>query len=190
LEAKKFELYEEDIDLAEVIQASTRLVAPQAEAGKCFCSTRSIKTFPSIRADEKRDASDPHQRPVQSVKFTPAGGSVCLTSARTDGSLFITVKDNGIGIAPDQIAKVVGTFWADREQSQRRHDGSGLGLPLAKQLIELHGGTLTIESAVNVGTSVILPCRPSASSHRTSAIKSPERNADSVHEPDFCWVPF
>jgi len=71
-----------------------------------------------------------------------------------DGSLAIEVNDTGIGIAAEDIPKVMTSFGQVESKISRKYEGSGLGLPLAKHLVELHGGTLAIESQVDVGTTV------------------------------------
>jgi signal transduction histidine kinase len=88
-------------------------------------------------------------------KFTPQGGTVALSAARTpDGGLAITVRDTGIGIAPEDIATVLTAFGQVESAFHRNHHGTGLGLPLAKSLAQMHGGTLTLESEPGIGTAV------------------------------------
>jgi len=93
------------------------------------------------------------------VKFTPAGGRITLTARNRPDGLVINVTDTGIGIAPENIAKAFETFGQIDSTVARKHKGTGLGLPLARQLVELHGGTLTLESAVGTGTAatIMLP---------------------------------
>ena len=89
------------------------------------------------------------------VKFTPEGGSVVLGAARReDGGVTLTVADTGIGIAPEDMATVFAPFGRVESVMHRNTDGTGLGLPLARQFTELHGGTLTLESAPGTGTRV------------------------------------
>ena len=93
------------------------------------------------------------------VKSTREGGRVYVSSIRKNGALVFTIKDTGIGIAADDISKAMASFGQVESKVSRKYQGTGRGLPLAKHLVELHGGTLTIESEVNVGTivTVILP---------------------------------
>ena len=90
------------------------------------------------------------------VKFTPEGGQVRVSSFLKNGELAIEIRDSGIGIAAEDIPKVMSSFGQVESKISRKHEGSGLGLPLAKQLVELHGGALTIESQVDVGTTVTI----------------------------------
>jgi signal transduction histidine kinase len=92
---------------------------------------------------------------TNAVKFTPSGGSV---SARIgtldDGAPAVTIADTGIGISAGEIDHIVQPFGQAHDRRAHPHQGAGLGLPLAKALVELHGGRLTIESQLDVGTSV------------------------------------
>jgi signal transduction histidine kinase len=76
--------------------------------------------------------------------------------AHTDTGVLIVVSDTGIGMAPMEIPKAMEPFGQIDSTISRKYEGTGLGLPLAKDLAELHGGTLTIESQVNVGTTVTI----------------------------------
>ena len=90
------------------------------------------------------------------VKFTPGGGSVRVVCGRTDSGVLIIVSDTGVGMAPAEIPRAMEPFGQINSKISRKYEGTGLGLPLAKDLVELHGGTLTIESQVNVGTTVTI----------------------------------
>ena len=95
------------------------------------------------------------------IKFTPAGGSVTLGgAAQPDGGYALTVRDTGIGMTTSEIANALIPFGQNRTRLAVRHEGTGLGLPLAKAMIELHGGRLTVESQPNRGTCVTLYCPP------------------------------
>ena len=89
------------------------------------------------------------------IKFTPSNGSVELSArAEADGGLIVAVRDTGIGMASHEIQDAVQLFGQVDNSLSRRYDGAGLGLPLAIQLAELHGGTLTVDSAPGRGTTV------------------------------------
>lgn len=94
------------------------------------------------------------------IKFTPVGGRVKATAeVAPDGGLLIQVIDNGIGIARADVDKVFDRFSQVDSTYARRHSGTGLGLHLTKKLVELHGGTIRLDSEVGGGTvaSVTLP---------------------------------
>ncbi|MBF0563349.1 MAG: sensor histidine kinase, partial [Alphaproteobacteria bacterium] len=90
---------------------------------------------------------------VNAIKFTEPGGSVRIeATVDADGPLEIAIIDTGIGIAPHDLAKVMMPFGQVEPVHARKQGGVGLGLPLATKMIELHGGSLTLESTVGVGT--------------------------------------
>jgi cell cycle sensor histidine kinase DivJ len=90
------------------------------------------------------------------LKFAPRGSTVEVAAAAADDVTEISVSDHGIGIAAEDIDKAVAPFTQLGDPMTRRHEGTGLGLSLVKALIELHGGTLTIDSTPGHGTSVRL----------------------------------
>src|SRR5581483_9129369 len=90
------------------------------------------------------------------LKFTPTGGEVQISAARTPDGVAVSVSDTGIGIAPEDLPKALERFGQIDSSLGRKYQGTGLGLPLAKKLMELHGGTLTLESAVGVGTTALV----------------------------------
>lgn len=88
------------------------------------------------------------------IKFTPAGGCVRVSGRIDDSNITIRIADSGIGIAPNDLEMVVKPFHRLRSAFDGQHQGAGLGLPFAKTIIELHGGVLTLESEVGMGTTV------------------------------------
>ena len=90
------------------------------------------------------------------IKFSSAGGRVSLEATARDGWIELRIVDQGIGMSEDEIAIALRPFeQVDREHA-RKHEGTGLGLPIVKALVDLHGGRLAIESRPGVGTSVIV----------------------------------
>jgi signal transduction histidine kinase len=156
LEAGQFELYEEEVDVVAAVEACLHLVEAQAQKSKIRLSTALDPNAGLIRADERRMRQILINLLSNAVKFTPDGGQVRVRSFMKDGALMIAVSDSGIGIAAKDIPKVMTSFGQVESKVSRKYEGSGLGLPLAKHLVELHGGTLTIESQVDVGTTVTI----------------------------------
>jgi signal transduction histidine kinase len=93
---------------------------------------------------------------ANAIKFTPAGGKVMIDASRQPDGLTLTVTDSGIGMSESEVLTALERFGQVDGRLSRKFDGVGLGLPLAKQLLELHGGKLTIESAPGSGTKVQL----------------------------------
>jgi signal transduction histidine kinase len=91
------------------------------------------------------------------IKFTPPGGEVTLAGRRrSDGGYDIMVRDTGIGMNQDEMAHALTPFGQNGNRFTGGHDGTGLGLPLAKAMLELHGGTLTLTSTPDMGTTVTM----------------------------------
>jgi signal transduction histidine kinase len=154
LEAKQAELYEEDVDLAAIIESCVHLMEAQAQSAKVRLLSKVANDVPLIRADDRRMRQILINLLSNAVKFTPEGGQVRVSTSLANGGVTIEVKDTGIGMAPDQIPKALEPFRQIDSKISRKYHGTGLGLPLTKHLVELHGGSLTIESRPNIGTTV------------------------------------
>src|SRR5271167_4379893 len=96
------------------------------------------------------------------IKFTPAGGQVTVSGETDDVWLRIRISDTGIGMRAEEIPLVVQPFYRTSSAYDGKHQGAGLGLPFAKAVVELHGGSLAIESRLAIGTTVTinLPVAP------------------------------
>jgi signal transduction histidine kinase len=155
-EAGKLDLVEESIDVAEIADAACRMVAPQARARSIIVSNRIPRSLPKLRADERRMTQIILNFVSNAVKFSNDGGRVELDAfIEEDGSFAVTVRDNGIGIAEADIPRVMQIFQQADHGHARRYGGTGLGLPLAKKLIELHDGNLVLESIQSLGTRIM-----------------------------------
>ena len=123
--------------------------------------TESIEAgLPFVRADDRRIRQILINILSNAVKFTPEGGRVRVETSVRGSGLVISVSDTGIGMSPEEIPKALEPFGQIDSKISRKYEGTGLGLPLAKHLVELHGGTLTVESARNVGTTVTITLPP------------------------------
>jgi signal transduction histidine kinase len=115
-----------------------------------------------VRADERKIKQILLNLLSNALKFTPPGGTVTLRRTRDEtAGIVVEVADTGIGIPQDQLAKVLEPFGQVENSMTRRRDGSGLGLPLAKALTEIHGGRFVLSSTVGSGTSVRFSLPPS-----------------------------
>jgi len=160
-ESGKLHLSEHEFDLTATIEACVRMCSGRAEAGKVdlifFGGQSEIRAI----ADERLLLQVVANLVTNAIKFTPEGGTVRLyVSANPQKGIVIRVTDTGIGIAPENIERVLRPFEQVETSYARRHGGSGLGLPYAKRLVELHGGMLTIESELGKGTNVSVALPP------------------------------
>jgi signal transduction histidine kinase len=111
-------------------------------------------TIPPLWANEIRLKQILINLLSHAVKFTSKGGRISLSAAVTGDAIAIIVADTGIGMTPEQIPLALESFRQIESAQSRKYQGTGLGLPLAKKLAELHGGTLQVESAPGQGTTV------------------------------------
>jgi two-component system cell cycle sensor histidine kinase PleC len=110
-----------------------------------------------LRVDERKLKQALLNLLSNALKFTPRGGTVTLDTLRApDGTFGFVVRDTGIGIAAEAIDLVLSPFGQVESAFSRRHHGTGLGLPLARSMIELHGGRLSLASELGIGTVVTL----------------------------------
>jgi signal transduction histidine kinase len=159
LEAKQAELFEEELDLSQLVSACMHLMEPQAKGAKVQLSSTAASNIPLVRADDRRMRQILINLLSNAVKFTPEGGSVSVSVAISHDGVKVCVRDTGIGMTAEQIPLALEPFRQIDSSISRKFEGTGLGLPLTKHLVELHGGTMIVESKPNVGTTItcVLP---------------------------------
>jgi PAS domain S-box-containing protein len=154
LEAGKLDLAEEVIDPAKTIADLSRLAETKARAGDIQVAIRREGIIPPLLADARKLKQIVLNLLVNAIKFSHPGGKVEIVLRNVGGALAIAVVDHGIGMDAAEVELAMTRFGQVASAWTRKHDGTGLGLPLAIGLTELHGGTLTIHSTKGVGTSV------------------------------------
>ncbi len=155
IEAGKFQLREEVIDVTPTIHSCLPLVRRRAEEARVAVVTHLPDDLPAIRADETRLQQILLNLLTNAVKFTPANGRVTVTATFTaERELAITVSDTGVGMTEEDIARALVPFEQVENGFRRGREGAGLGLPLAKRLVELHGGRMDIVSRPGRGTAI------------------------------------
>ncbi|MEX0815697.1 MAG: PAS domain S-box protein, partial [Dongiaceae bacterium] len=173
IEAGKLALDESSITVQGIVQSCLRVVQERAAAAQLRLAVRVPDDLPRLRADERLVKQILLNLLSNAVKFTPAGGEVTISAAiEADGRLALAVADTGIGIAPEDMVRALEPFGQIDSSLSRRYEGTGLGLPLAKALIELHGGTLALESRPGAGAVATVrfpPGRVIACGGRTEA---------------------
>lgn len=153
LEAGKYVLEEDWVSVAESVAHCCALTESSVEAGELRLSRHVADELPGIYCDERALRQVLLNLLSNAVKFTPAGGRVSLTAARdADGALRIAVADTGIGIPADALPRIAQPFHQVDNSIARRFGGTGLGLAISRNLMELHGGRLLIESVEGRGT--------------------------------------
>jgi PAS domain S-box-containing protein len=154
IEGGRLELRDEIVSISECAEACRRIVASMAETAGVALAIELPAVLPLIRSDQLRFQQILLNLMSNAVKFTPTGGRVRVSAAIEAEGAIISVEDTGIGMKKADIAIALEPFRQIEGPLSRRFDGTGLGLPLAKALVELHGGRLDIQSAPAAGTTV------------------------------------
>ena len=148
-------LQEEELDLTQTIDFIVGQYCVRAIEGDVALVAEIPPDLPNVRADELKIRQILSHLIANAVRFTPAGGAAQVTAGfDPETGITITIKDTGIGMSPEQIPVALQPFGQVENRFTRRFDGTGLGLPLARMLIELHGGRLILESTLGAGTTV------------------------------------
>ncbi len=156
-ETGKLDLDEDWVDTRDAVAAACRLIAPRADRAQVSVVQRVPPDLPLLWADERKLKQILINLVSNSVKFTPAGGRVEVSAMIEPAhGLSILVQDTGIGIPAADLKRVLEPFVQVENSLTRSYQGSGLGLPLAAKMTELHGGRLSIASQLGRGTSVRL----------------------------------
>src|SRR3546814_6265536 len=143
----------ETVDPGVLVDDVLRLVRPEAERRSVLLSVHGSKSALRCFADPQALGQILLNLLTNTVKFTPAGGEVALHIEEKDGGIVFRVVDDGIGIDPAEIPRLLRPFEHAGPGLARSTGGSGLGLPLVDALVRLHGGTLRIDSEIGKGTT-------------------------------------
>jgi signal transduction histidine kinase len=160
LDASQLTLAEDIIDVDRMLHDSVRMIGPQADKAGVSVSWLSEASGFHLNADTRRVRQVMLNLLSNAVKFTPKGGSITIDAKPNGnsgiGGFTIAITDTGIGMSPEEIPVALERFGQIDNGLDRRFEGTGLGLPLAKLLMEIHGGAMILSSTPGFGTSVIL----------------------------------
>ncbi len=160
IEAGKLDLQEGQVELERLFAASLRIVGERTRRAGLAVSSRIEAGLGRIHADERALKQVLLNLLTNAAKFTPEAGRIELSAERRDdGRLVLAVADTGVGMAKEDIPRALKRFEQLHGSLSRPAEGTGLGLPLVAALVELHGGTIEIDSELGAGTTVrvILP---------------------------------
>lgn len=155
IEAGEFALHEEDLDLVELAADVIKLMGPQSEKLNITLSLQTVQEEIWMRGDRRTLRQVMMNLLSNAIKFSNAGdvAVLALEDAGAEGIL-LTIRDTGIGIDEEDLARVMQPFGQVANPLSRNHPGTGLGLPIVKALVKLHGGRFEIDSALGLGTTV------------------------------------
>lgn len=155
IEAGKAELNETELELMSTFDDCLKLVSSRAQQGGIKLLYDRKSDFPRLYADERRTKQIVINLLTNAIKFTPEGGEVTLDAYQNvDDSITLSIADTGIGMDSAGVQKAMTQFGQVDSSLDRKYEGTGLGLPLTRMLVELHGGRLLIESEPGNGTTV------------------------------------
>jgi len=172
IEAGAMTVHDGVFDLGRVVAGTARMMREQALSVGVTLEAATPDGPLAVRADERLIRQVMLNLIANAVKFTEPGGTVRVTAGRrADGTVWATVADTGIGIAPEQIAMVFKPFYQVDSSLSRKRGGTGLGLPISKAIMALHGGDLDIASRPGQGTTIsaILPAARAAEAKEPAA---------------------
>jgi signal transduction histidine kinase len=152
IEAGKLDLYVETVQVKGTIREVMNLIDPMATSKHIKLKSRTAGAPDFIQADPRRLRQILINLLSNAVKFTPEEGSVMVDASRDGRYLVVSVVDTGVGIPPEDREKIFDQFHQAGGSYTRKQEGTGLGLTLTKQLVELHGGTIEVESEVGKGS--------------------------------------
>lgn len=154
-ESGHMELQEGLVDIHDLVLRIERLIIERAGKAEIRFKTKIQEKLPHIQADEQKLLQIFLNLITNAIKFTPPGGTVTLIVEHTPGhGMTFTITDTGIGVDDDDISKVLEPFSQVNDPRVRQQEGTGLGLPLSKRMVELHDGVFEFNSRKNIGTTV------------------------------------
>lgn len=156
IEAGSLKVRRDDVRLPELLERMESEYSPQAKTKDIKLSFDVAPKLSVLQGDREKIALAMHNLIGNALKYTPKGGGVQVAVDEADGKMMFKVTDTGIGIGPDDLPRVFEKFYRADDQRLQEITGSGLGLALAREVIRLHGGDITVESSLNEGSTFTL----------------------------------
>jgi two-component system, cell cycle sensor histidine kinase PleC len=161
IEAGRYELNEESVSLTAIVEDCHHLLKPRATNRGITLHELYEPDLPRLWADERALRQICLNLLSNAIKFTPQGGEIWLKVGWTaSGGQYMSVKDTGSGIPEEEIPIVLASFGQGSNSIKSAEQGAGLGLPIAKSLVDLHGGTFVLKSKLRIGTEVVVTFPP------------------------------
>jgi signal transduction histidine kinase len=150
-----FTLDETEFDLVELLAEAVETARPVADKRQIKLQARSKTKLPLL-GDRVRLTQVIDNLLSNALKFTPEGGEITLDTTGSNGNVRLVVADTGVGMRPDEISRLFERFYRTDAATTQAIQGSGLGLSISKTIVEAHGGTITADSQLGVGTSMTI----------------------------------
>jgi signal transduction histidine kinase len=147
VEAKAYSLDFRAVAVSDLVQTTVKRLSPQAMEKRITLRSNLPADLPPLQADEDRITQVLLNLVANAIQYTPEGGDVTISAAHVADEIQISVQDSGIGIPPEHLANLFTRFYrVDKSRSRNTGGGSGIGLTIAKHLVEAHGGRIWAES--------------------------------------------
>jgi nitrogen-specific signal transduction histidine kinase len=156
VEEGKLDLEEDSVNLPAAVERITRLMRQGIDSAGLELSITLAPDLPEVLGDARKLDQVLLNIMSNAVKFTPSGGHISIAAQRNAGGIALIVADTGVGISEDELAEVLKPFVQGRDSERRLVRGTGLGLPLADQMMKMHGGSMSLASRRGEGTVVTL----------------------------------
>lgn len=156
LESGRIEIKREAIDLGEFVHGLVQSIQTTAKDKRVRLSAKVNESVNRVMADRDKLEKIILNLLFNGLKFTPSGGQVELTAQKVRNQLVIKVRDTGMGISEENLPHIFDRFWQADSNSNRKYQGTGIGLALVKELAEAQGGTVSVESMVSRGTTMTI----------------------------------
>jgi len=137
----------------ELLERTAAAHLPRAQQLEIALRVAADEGLPSVNVDPERMAQVLGNLVSNALRHTPAGGQISLAATQRGNNALLTVRDDGAGIAPEKLRRIFTRFYRGDESRQAHEGESGLGLAIAKSLVELHGGAISVESTLGEGTT-------------------------------------
>jgi signal transduction histidine kinase len=155
-DAGELKLIYQSVNLHELLQQVKQSFEPIAQQQQINLSVHADEALSDLRIDRERMAQVLGNLVSNALRYTPEGGSVILSAAIRSSAVQLTVQDTGTGIDPEKLPNIFERFYRTEESRHQYADESGLGLAIAKSIVESHGGTISATSQVGEGTTMII----------------------------------
>jgi histidine kinase len=147
VEAKAYSLDVRSVAVSNLVQTTVKRLSPQAIAKRITIRSNLPSDLPPVQADEDRITQVLLNLVANAIQYTPEGGDITISAARKADEIHISVQDTGVGIPREHLANLFTRFYrVDKSRSRNAGGGSGIGLTIAKHLVEAHGGQIWVES--------------------------------------------
>ena len=182
IEAGRRDIQEEPFDILVCVKSAQALLKGKAQEKSISVTVEIEPSLPKLMGDLRGVNQILINLLTNAIKFTPAGGAVVVSAIRNAaGAMVVSVKDNGPGIPAHEINSALDSFSRGAMATKDAIDGAGLGLPIVKGLMDLHGGDVTINSKLGEGTEVLItfPARRVLTGPRGEVIAAPTVQSES-----------